>query len=153
MSSEPTTEVQVLEGGLAVDDRGTVSFVNNFNFDGVKRFYKVENFSKDVIRAFHGHEKEGKYVFVAHGSIILAAVRMTDKVNPSKDAKISRFVLSARKPAIVFIPPGYFNGFRILEDNSQILFFSTSTLAESKEDDYRVPADYWGAQIWTVENR
>lgn len=153
MTSETTSDVRVFEGGLAVDDRGTVSFVNAFDFRGVKRFYKIENFSKDVIRAFHGHMNEGKYVYVAQGSIILAAVPMTDEVNPSKDAKITRFVLSARKPTVIFIPPRYFNGFRVLEENSQILFFSTSTLEESKGDDYRVAADYWGAQIWTVENR
>jgi dTDP-4-dehydrorhamnose 3,5-epimerase len=153
MKPQATDGIRVFEGGIAVDDRGTVSFVNDFDFRSVKRFYKIENFSKDVIRAFHGHLKEAKYVYVVQGSIILAAVTMTDTVNPSKDVKISRFVLSARKPTIVFIPPGYFNGFRILEENSQILFFSTSTLDESKGDDYRIPADYWGPQVWSVENR
>ena len=145
--------LQVLEGGVAVDDRGTVSFVNNFDFRGVKRFYKIENFSKDVIRAFHGHVHEAKYVYVVSGSFILVAIPMTDTVNPSRDVKPSRLVLSDRKPAIVFIPPGYVNGFRALEDNSQILFFSTSTLEEAKGDDFRFPPDYWGAQIWSVENR
>ena len=28
---------QVLNGGLAVDDRGSVSFVNDFTFEGVKK--------------------------------------------------------------------------------------------------------------------
>ena len=153
MNFQSTEEIRVFEGALAVDDRGTLSFVNNFEFMGVKRFYKIENFSRDVIRAFHGHLKEGKYVYVASGSIILVAAPMTDSVNPSKDVKLSRFVLSARKPTVVFIPPGYVNGFRILEDDSQVLFFSTSTLDESRGDDYRFPADYWGQQLWVVENR
>jgi dTDP-4-dehydrorhamnose 3,5-epimerase len=153
MSANPVDEIRIFEGALAVDDRGTVSFVNQFDFRGVKRFYQVENFSKDVIRAFHGHLKEGKYVYVASGSIILAAAPMTDTVNPSRDVKVNRLVLSARKPAIVFIPPGYANGFRVLEAGARILFFSTSTLEESRNDDYRFPADYWGQQIWTVENR
>ncbi|HLD98937.1 MAG TPA: dTDP-4-dehydrorhamnose 3,5-epimerase family protein [Bdellovibrionota bacterium] len=146
-------DIQVFEGGLAVDDRGTVSFVNGFDFTQVKRFYKIENFSKNVVRAFHGHLKEGKYVFVVSGSIIFAAVPMTDTKTPDKNAKVQRFVLSSRKPSIVYIPPGYANGFRILEENSQIIFFSTSTLEQSKGDDYRFPADYWGQQVWEVENR
>lgn len=146
-------EIKTFEGGLAVDDRGTVSFVNGFSFQGVKRFYKIENFSKDVIRAFHGHLKEGKYVYVAKGSIILAAVPLDDVKNPNTKIKPQRFVLSGRKPGIVYIPPGYANGFRILEDDSQILFFSTSTLEESKGDDYRFPADHWGKEVWEVENR
>lgn len=146
-------EIRVLDGGLAVDDRGTVSFVNAFDFAHVKRFYKIENFSQNVIRAFHGHLKEGKFVYVAKGTILLAAVPLNDVKAPDRTAKVSRFVLSGRKPAIVFIPPGYANGFQTLEDDSQILFFSTSTLEESKGDDYRYPADYWGATVWEVENR
>jgi dTDP-4-dehydrorhamnose 3,5-epimerase len=62
-------------------------------------------------------------------------------------------VLSDQKPGLVFIPPGYANGFRSLVPDTHILFFSTASLEESKGDDYRFPADYWGSQIWQVENR
>ena len=31
----------ILSGGLAVDDRGEVGFVNEFSFNDVKRFYTV----------------------------------------------------------------------------------------------------------------
>ena len=34
---------KVLNGGIFVDDRGPLRFVNEFNFEGVKRFYQVEN--------------------------------------------------------------------------------------------------------------
>lgn len=146
-------DLKVYDGGSGVDDRGTVSFVNGFNFPDVKRFYMVSNFNCDTIRAFHGHEKEGKYIFVASGTAILCAVKMDDKVNPNKKNPVNRYVLSARKPCVVFIPAGYANGFRSLEDDTKIVFFSTSTLEESKGDDYRFPADYWGQQIWEVENR
>lgn len=147
------SETTVHKGDLAVDDRGCLRFVNDFDFQGVKRFYQVENFTKDVIRAFHGHMKEGKYVYVAYGSIILCAVPMDNKTNPDKNAKVERYIISAKKPQIVFIPAQYANGFRVLEDNTQVLFFSTSTLEQSKGDDYRFPADYWGNAIWEVENR
>ena len=30
----------LMKGGLAVDDRGEVGFVNDFDFKEVKRFYK-----------------------------------------------------------------------------------------------------------------
>ena len=146
-------EVRVIDGGLAVDDRGTVSFVNTFDFSDVKRFYKVENFSSRVIRAFHGHLREGKYVYVVTGTILLATVPLDSTTAPDRTVPVRRQVLSGRKPAIVFIPPGYANGFRVLEPNTQVMFFSTSTLEESLGDDYRFPADYWGAQVWEVENR
>jgi len=65
---------QVLNGGLAVDDRGSVSFVNDFTFEGVKRFYQVENHRKGFIRAWHGHQKEGKFVYVTNGSALIGVV-------------------------------------------------------------------------------
>lgn len=143
----------VIEGGLVVDDRGQLTFANDFNFKGVKRFYMVENFSTDVIRAWHGHKKEAKFVFVTQGSAIVAAVEMDDERAPKKSNQVQRWVLSARKPMIVYIPAGYANGFRPLESGTKVIFFTTSTMEETKGDDYRFPADYWGEKVWQVENR
>jgi dTDP-4-dehydrorhamnose 3,5-epimerase-like enzyme len=144
---------QQIIGDLAFDDRGFIRFVNDFDFKKVKRFYQVENFSEDTIRAFHGHKREGKYVYVSSGSIILCYVAIDDFKKPSKENTVQRTVLSARKPRIVFVPPGFANGFKSLEPNTSIIFFSTSTLEQSKNDDFRYPFDYWGDEIWKVENR
>ena len=146
-------EIQVIDGGLAVDDRGRLAFVNSFTFERVKRFYKVENFSTSVIRAWHGHMKEGKYICCVEGSAIFAAVALDSTTVPSKTARVHRYVISSRKPNIVFVPPGYANGFRSLEEGTQVIFFSTATLEETKGDDYRFPVDYWGSEVWEVENR
>ena len=146
---EPT----LIAGGFAVDDRGQVSFVNGFAFDPIRRFYLVENFSTEVVRAFHGHLKEEKFVLVVSGSAVVAAVRFDDPLNPNRDAKPQRFVLSDRQPKILFIPAGYANGFRTLEPRTRIMFFSTATLEESAKDDYRFPYDHWGKDVWKVEFR
>lgn len=143
----------VIAGGIAVDDRGTVSFINDFSLAGVKRFYQITNFSLDTIRAFHGHMKEAKYFYVACGSAIAAAVEIDDTKKPSKKKAVQRFVLSAKKPSILHIPAGYANGFKALEENTVLIVFSTSSLEESKGDDYRFPHDYWGDGVWGVENR
>ncbi len=145
--------MEKIQGGLAVDDRGLLRFVNGFDISKVKRFYQVENFSLDMVRAFHGHMKEGKYVYVTSGSILLCVVKMTDKVKPSIKEPVERIILSARNPQIVFIPAGHANGFKSLEENTNVIFFSTSTLDESKGDDYRFPFDYWGKGVWEIENR
>ena len=101
----------------------------------------------------HGHLHEGKYVYVVKGSAIIIAVELDNIKTPSKNAKLHRFVLSDKKPQIIFIPPKYAHGFRPLEKDTRLIFFSTSTLEESKDDDYRFPADYWGKSIWEIENR
>jgi dTDP-4-dehydrorhamnose 3,5-epimerase len=146
-------EPKIIEGASAADDRGTVAFANAFAFAGVKRFYKIVNFSTDTIRAFHGHLKEAKYAYVVKGAAIFSVVRMTDTKSPSKDVAPGRWILSGEKPSVLYIPAGHANGFRALVPDTQIMFFSTSTLEESKGDDYRFPADYWGDHIWQVENR
>lgn len=123
----------MLNGDIAIDDRGKVSFVNDFDFKDVKRFYVVENHQKGFVRAWHGHKKEGKYVYVSKGAAIIAVVSMKEKSQ-------QRYVLSAEKPQILFIPPENYNGFKTLTDDTQVFFFSTSTLEESKDDDFRLPA-------------
>lgn len=144
------SKIKIFSGGLATDKRGQVSFVNDFNFKDVKRFYQIKNSPSEPIRAFHGHMKEAKYFYVASGSILLAAVRLDNPKNPSKSNPVSRNIISAKNPTVVRIPIGYANGFKSLEKNTVVLIFSTSSLSESQGDDYRYPADYWGKDIWKV---
>ena len=146
-------DIRIIDGGVAIDDRGSLNFANEFNFYGVKRFYQVQNFSTSTIRAFHGHLREAKYVYVTKGSAIIALAKLDNIESPSKDQKVHRLILSDKNPQVLFIPPKHVNGFRPLESDTRIIFFSTSTLEESKGDDYRYPADYWGNEIWEVENR
>lgn len=140
-------------GGLAVDDRGSLRFVADIPFTGIKRFYIVENFSTNTIRAWHGHLKEAKIVYPLRGSAIVAAVPLTNPRRPSQKTKPGRFILSAQKPSALYVPAGYANGFKSLAEGTSLIFFSTSTVEESKGDDYRFPADYWGNTVWEVANR
>lgn len=145
---------KIIRGGLAIDDRGSLHFVNEFNFREVKRFYQVENHNKDVIRAFHGHFIEEKYAYVVRGVALFSLAPLDKKENPSKEVEISKFVLSSAAPSMLYIPSGYANGFKCLEENTIIMFFSTKSLNESeKGDDYRYPFDYWGKNVWSIENR
>lgn len=140
---------KIINGGVAIDDRGSLRFVNDFDFSGVKRFYQVENHRQGFIRAWHGHEKEGKYVYVAKGSALIGAVPFSTTQVIKED--VQKFVLSSKSPKVLFIPPGYANGFMNLEEDTIVMFFSTSTLDESKGDDIRFPYDKWN--IWNIEYR
>lgn len=141
----------LLEGGVAVDDRGQLRFVNGFNFAGVKRFYIVSNHEQGFVRAWHAHRREGKYVLVARGSAIVGAVAIDDWDAPNAASPVNRYVLSSAKPSILYIPPGYANGFKSLTPDAEIMFFSTSTIEESRDDDVRYDARHW--DIWTVVER
>lgn len=143
--------VSLLEGRLAVDDRGEVGFVNEFSFDNVKRFYTVRNHRAGFVRAWHAHRREAKYVTAVEGAALIGAVRIDDWDQPSPSASVFRYVLTAAKPSVVYIPPGFANGFMSLTNDSKLMFFSTSSLDESKGDDVRYPARHW--DIWSIEER
>lgn len=142
------SKIKIFSGGLAADKRGKVSFVNNFDFKDIKRFYQIENSPSNPVRAFHGHMQEAKYFFVSTGSIMLAAVKLDNPKNPNKKNPVYRKIMSAKTPTVVYIPAGYANGFKTLEKKTVLLVFSTSSLSESLADDYRYPTDYWGKDVW-----
>jgi dTDP-4-dehydrorhamnose 3,5-epimerase-like enzyme len=144
-------EPKVMKGGLGIDDRGEVGFVNDFNFQGVKRFYTLKNYRAGFVRAWHGHKKEGKYLYVTKGSAIIAAVQIDNWDKPSKDLPVARYVLSDKQPSLLYLPPGYANGSMSLEEDTRIMVFSTSSLEESKGDDFRYHGRYWNP--WEVEER
>ena len=145
------TEINHILGGKAIDDRGSLSFVNDLDLSQFKRFYVVENHSKGFIRAWHGHKNESKVVFVITGSALVAAVKIDNWNSPSKNLPVERVVLSSDKPSALYIPAGYANGFMTLTDAAKVIFFSSSTLKESSEDDYRFEARYWNP--WEIEER
>lgn len=142
---------RLIEGGIGIDDRGEVLFANGFDFKGVKRFYVVSNHRVGFIRAWHAHKQEAKFVFVVAGTVLIGVVPIDNFEQPNKSAEIRKFVLSAKKPAVLFIPAGYANGAMTLTADARIMYFSTSTMEEAKGDDIRYAARYW--DIWTVEGR
>ncbi|MHC4475131.1 MAG: dTDP-4-dehydrorhamnose 3,5-epimerase family protein [Planctomycetota bacterium] len=144
-------KIRILNGGLAVDDRGQVAFVNEFNFEGVKRFYMVSNHKAGFIRAWHAHKREAKYVMAVCGAAIVGAVKIDDWEEPARDLPVERHILSAQRPQVIYIPPGYANGFMSLTSDLKLMYFSTSTLDQSAGDDIRYDARYW--DIWDVIER
>ena len=142
----------MLDGGLAVDDRGEVGFVNGFAFEGVRRFYILENHRQGFVRAWHAHRREAKYVLVVRGAAVVAAVPIEGSWDvPNRAAKVARYVMSAKRPSVLYIPPGYANGAMSLTEDARIMYFSTATMEETKQDDVRYDARYWDA--WSVEER
>jgi dTDP-4-dehydrorhamnose 3,5-epimerase len=154
MSNNSRAEINkpfIINGDLSTDERGELMFVNQFNMELVKRFYVVSNHKQGFIRAWHAHKFESKYVFIVNGAALISTVQIDDWNNPSSDLAIEKFVLTAKKPSILYIPNGYANGFKTLSSDTKIIFFSTSTLGDSIDDDYRFDAYKWNP--WEIVER
>jgi dTDP-4-dehydrorhamnose 3,5-epimerase-like enzyme len=141
----------LIKGDIAIDDRGEVGFVNDFVFAGVKRFYTIKNHRRGLIRAWHAHRHEAKYVTVLEGAALIGAIKIDNWDKPAAESSVARYILTAKKPAVLHIPAGYANGFMSLTDDTRLIFYSTATLAESQGDDIRYDVRYW--DIWNVEER
>ena len=132
-------------GGVAVDERGILGFNNELDLSDVKRFYTISNHTDGFTRAWHGHKKEGKYFMVLSGIAIIVALplHLLNKkgwIAPYAGETHFKQTLTSTNN-VFYIPPGYANGFKLLTSDTKIIVFSTSTLEESKKDDYRYKFD------------
>jgi dTDP-4-dehydrorhamnose 3,5-epimerase len=84
---------------------------------------------------------------------MIIAVSLSEFYENNNKPALKKFILSDRKPSILKIPSGYANGFRMLEKDSIIQFFSNKTLKESLKDDIRYAWDFFGKNIWETMNR
>ena len=133
----------LIEGTSAIDHRGKVSYVNDFQFDGVKRFYIIQNPQAYFVTVWQCHKHEEKYFTVIQGTALICAVKIDNWDNPSKDPPIQEFILSAEQPAILKIPKGFANGIMNFTKDTKTLIFATTTLSETSKDDIRLTPDYW----------
>jgi dTDP-4-dehydrorhamnose 3,5-epimerase-like enzyme len=138
-------------GKKIVDDRGSVSFVNELDLSIFRRQYMVQNHKVGFVRAWHGHKNETKVVHAVSGAALVCCVKITNWENPSKDLEINRFTVSSENPSILIIPAGFANGFMNLTQDTKLLFTSDKTLEESLSDDYRFDSRYWNP--WLITER
>jgi dTDP-4-dehydrorhamnose 3,5-epimerase len=100
----------IIDGGLHVDARGVVSFVNDFDFEGVDRFYTIRAHRPHELRGWVGHQRDQKWFFVVQGTALIAVVKPDCWDGPASNLPVERFVLSAAKPQVLHVPPGHATG-------------------------------------------
>jgi len=137
--------MKVLEiaGGIHKDERGTLSFVNDFNFESVKRFYSIYHAETSAIRAWQGHKIEHKYFFVNQGSFVVSWVQPDNWDQPSKSLQPAYTILDAERPVILSVPAGFANGIKALKPQSLLTIYSNLNIKDSAADMWRFPAEQW----------
>lgn len=134
---------KIIQGGNFSDHRGTISFVNDFSFKDIERFYIISNSDENPIRAWQGHKLDAKNFYCLIGSFKIHFVKIDNWEIPSKDLNIETVLVNALESKIVHIPAGYANAIESLETNSKLISFSTLPLANVSDDDVRYDSDYW----------
>lgn len=134
---------KIIQGGNFSDQRGTLSYVNDFGFKDIERFYILSNSDAHPLRAWQGHKLDVKNFYCLTGAFRIHYVKIDNWENPSKDLTIETVTLSASESKILHIPAGYANAIESLELDSKLLSFSTLPLSNVAEDDVRYEANYW----------
>ncbi|MFB9108000.1 WxcM-like domain-containing protein [Flavobacterium gyeonganense] len=136
-------EAKVIQGGNFSDHRGTISYVNDFSFKNIERFYIISNSDENPIRAWQGHKLDAKNFYCINGAFKIHFVKIDNWENPSKDLQVETIIMNTEESKIVHIPAGYANAIESLEAGSKLMSFSTLPLAAVAEDDVRYASDYW----------
>jgi len=130
-----------IEGNIFTDKRGSLSCVNGFNMDKVKRFYLIEHPNTSILRAWQGHRKEQKWFYVTAGGFKVVLLKPDNWVKPTGPNFLAEFTLDADKPGVLQIPGGYLNGFKAVRPYSKMIVFSNFTVKQSVDDDFRFDAN------------
>nr|WP_315161307.1 WxcM-like domain-containing protein [uncultured Flavobacterium sp.] len=133
----------LIQGGSYQDERGKLTFVNDFNLSQVKRYYIIEHTDVSVVRAWQGHKKEQKWFQVISGRFLVSVIQPDNWENPSKNIEPETFILEATENKVLHIPGGFANGFKALEPNSRVIVFSDFSLEESVNDNFRFDSQLW----------
>ena len=135
--------IQVIEGGISIDARGKIAYVNDLDITDAKRFYIIHHNDTETVRAWQAHQYERKWFYCLKGSFTTAFVRIDNWENPSKDLTAEIFILSDKESKVICIPEGFANGIKANEPNSILMVFSDKTLTESINDSWKYDNKLW----------
>lgn len=131
--------IEIIKGGVYEDFRGSIKFCNDFNMKNISRFYIISHKNIKVVRAWQGHKIEHKYFYVIKGSFLIGGVKIDDWNNPSGKLEPEIFRIKSDDNLVLSIPPGYANGLKALENDSQVMVFSSHNIVEN----IRFDASMW----------
>lgn len=133
----------IIKGQIFEDDRGTMTYSNEFDMTAIKRHYILNHHDTNVIRAWQGHKHEMKWMKCVEGSFTINLVKPLEVCNPVGNEKIDIVLLKAEEGNILQIPGGYFTGIKANNQFSTLIVFSDFLLNMSKNDDVRKAQNFW----------
>lgn len=141
-SKFPISNPNYLEGKRYQDERGIITFNNDFDASQIKRIYTIENASTEFIRGWQGHKIEQRWFACMNGSFEISVIEVDDFEKPSKDLTILKYFLTADVLTYLHIPSGCITAIQAKEKESKLLVLADYGLGEI-DDEYRFPIDYF----------
>lgn len=137
------SEIKVIQGEVFRDERGHISSLNEFHFEGVKRTYIIHHPDASVVRGWHAHQHECKWFYCIKGRFSVALVKVDDWNTPSPSLEAEVFHLDENDSKIACVPAGYVNCLKALENGAIMQVFSDKILQEALGDSWRYDKSMW----------
>ena len=132
----------LLQGKAHQDNRGIITFNNEFDASEIKRIYTIENHSPDFIRGWQGHKIEQRWFACMKGSFEISVIVVDDFTKPSKDLAIQKYLLTDEVLTYLHIPAGYITAIQSKSLDSKLLVLADYGLREIT-DEYRFDLNYF----------
>jgi len=132
----------LLQGKAHQDNRGIITFNNEFDASEIKRIYTIENHSPDFIRGWQGHKIEQRWFACMKGSFEVSVIEVDDFTNPSKDLTIQKYLLTDEVLTYLHVPSGCITAIQAKQDGSKLLVLADYGLGEIN-DEYRFDLNYF----------
>lgn len=133
----------IIAGEKIEDIRGSLSFVNGFDFANIKRFYILENSKEHPERGWIAHKEDIKHFYCLKGAFEIYYVKVDDFENPSKNLKIQKSILDENCHNLLVVPNGFATLLKSIREGSQLLNFSPLTLIETSNETVRYDLNMW----------
>ncbi|MCX8073859.1 MAG: dTDP-4-dehydrorhamnose 3,5-epimerase family protein [Candidatus Binatia bacterium] len=145
--------VRLIELRARVDDRGYLIKVlraDDPHFTKFGEVYIVGDFARGTVRAWHKHRVLWDYFHISHGAAKFAL--RDDRPDSPTYGQLDEYVLSARNPCTLVVPPGVYHGWVALEDDTQLVSVASELYDPDNPDEERIPWNSFDYD-WSVRFR
>ena len=133
----------LIDGGKHTDQRGTLTFLNDFDMSIVKRFYTIENADVEIVRAWRAHRIEQRWFHAIEGMFEIKLIKIDDWENPDPLLPKQTFLLSSKTAQVLHVPAGYASSIQATQAGSRLIVFADYGIEYAKLDDHLYPSDYF----------
>ena len=127
---------QFLEGKKHQDERGIITYNNDFDATSIKRMYTIENADLHFIRGWQGHKIEQRWFSAMKGTFKIQILSIAYFEKGLKDLQPYCFVLKAGQMDILHVPAGFVSSIQALEVGAKLLVLADYKVGEV-DDEFR----------------
>lgn len=132
---------ELIKGKIYSDNRGKLSYNNEFDASSVKRIYFIEN-AEDFIREWQGHKIEQRWFAAVSGKFLVKLVKVDNWETPDEDLSVVSYELKSEELDILHVPGGFVSSIQALAVDSKLLVMADHFLGEI-DDEYRYSKNYF----------